>query len=164
MALRRATVFLQDACLLHQYIRSKDTSAIVERPERLRAINVGVAAFCARLEALLLSLHQAKNEPQSNAASADEDIVAALGRLNIQAPSQYGSPSFPIRIHQSKATLDLLNHPAVKFVHGDIERDVYLENMIRWSKESRDNIATRSTEIPEGLSQGDLYRECGLAA
>src|SRR5258706_12820797 len=44
-------IYLQDECYKHKYIRSKDVSAIVERPERLRVLKMGIAAAIARLEA-----------------------------------------------------------------------------------------------------------------
>ena len=60
--------------------------------------------------------------------------------------------------------MDLLNDPAVKFVHGDIERDVYLESLKSWAKDSQDKVAKGESEIPEGYSQGDLYRRLILTA
>lgn len=42
-------VFIQEACLEHRYLRTKDVSTIVERPERLRAVKIGIAAAFARL-------------------------------------------------------------------------------------------------------------------
>lgn len=153
---RPATVYVQEKCLLHQFIRSKDTSNVVERPERLRATNVGLAALMARLEEALQENNTGSNGVST---SAEEDITAALERLAIDNTVRYGSPSFPVHICKSKATLNLLNHAAVKFVHGDIERDVYLENLIKWSEASREKIVTEGTEIPDGLSQGDLYCE-----
>ena len=157
MSVLSTTILLQDACRLHQYIRSKDVSTIVERPQRLRAVNIGVAALCARLETLLQRSN--KDISQLKANTSEEDLVAALGKLDIQESVPYGSTSFPVRIHRSKATLDILSHHAVKYVHGDIERDTYLENLIKWAKESRRKIVEDGTEIPEGLSQGDLYCE-----
>jgi hypothetical protein len=61
-------------------------------------------------------------------------------------------------IVKSQANVDLLDHEAVKFVHGDIEGDVYLENLKAWAKNSKEEIVERGSEIPEGLPQGDLYR------
>ena len=55
------------------------------------------------------------------------------------------------------APTTLLNNNAVKFVHGDIDGDVYLENLIRWARECADKIREGASEIPEHLSQGDLY-------
>lgn len=43
-------IFIQPACLQHKYIRHANSSHIFERPERLRAVLLGVAAAAARLE------------------------------------------------------------------------------------------------------------------
>lgn len=43
-------VFLQETCAKHQFIRSRDLSGIYERPERLKAAYLGVAAAYSRLE------------------------------------------------------------------------------------------------------------------
>ncbi|KAH9936423.1 Arginase/deacetylase [Fomitopsis serialis] len=119
-------VFTQKSCVQHRYIRSRDTSCIVERPERLRAVHVGLAAAVARLE-------------ESFAAPRDSNAKAE--------PKE----------ERSDASVDILNNAAVKFIHGDIEGDVYLENLKRWTAESRAKIDKGESEIPEGLPQGDLY-------
>lgn len=150
------TLFLQDACLKHQFIRSKDNSNIVERPERLRAVNVGISVVIARCEADIEHDEYVK-DVKHDIQSTEEDLAAALQCLDIESRLQYPSPFFPLRIVKSIASLDILNHPAVKFVHGDIEGDVYLENLLKWAKESRDKIASDGTEIPKHLPQGDLY-------
>ena len=46
----KTAILIQDACYQHRYIRSKDLSAIVERPERIRAVKVGLSAAIARIE------------------------------------------------------------------------------------------------------------------
>lgn len=43
-------LYVQEACHSHRYIRSRDDSSIVERPERLRSVAVGIAAAISRLE------------------------------------------------------------------------------------------------------------------
>jgi histone deacetylase HOS3 len=40
-----------------------------------------------------------------------------------------------------------------------VEGDVYLENLKAWARDSHDKILKGGSEIPEGLSQGDLYRK-----
>jgi len=145
----KTAVFLQDACFGHRFIRSHDTSAIVERPERLRAVQLGLAAAIARLEVTT-------GVPLSSADAAD-DLAAVLERMNL-ATSASNSPS-SIPVINSTAKVDILNHPAVKFIHGDVDGDVYLENLQRWAKDSLDKIAKGVSEIPEELSQGDLYRQ-----
>ncbi|PPR03751.1 hypothetical protein CVT26_005791 [Gymnopilus dilepis] len=177
---KSAAIFIQNACLQHRYIRSKDKSNIVERPERLRAVNIGLAAAVARLEELFSSADAAKSSPKikvedasngsqasppsSDPAAAADDLAATMEQLKIGAtpgPSIPSSPSlrtnFPVSFIQTQATLDILSHPAVKFIHGDIDADVYLENLVNWVKQSKEKIANGNSEIPEGLSQGDLY-------
>ena len=140
-----ATIFLQNACFAHRYIRSRDTSAIVERPERLRAVELGLAAISARFEGVL---------PQTVTAAEPNDLVSALEQMTLGT-----GPSKAIPIVNSSASVNILQHPAVKFVHGDIDGDVYLQNLQRWAKDSLDKITKGDSEIPEGLSQGDLYCE-----
>ncbi|KAJ8514988.1 hypothetical protein ONZ45_g7525 [Pleurotus djamor] len=139
-----ASAFLQAACYEHQFIRSKDTSLIVERPERLRAVTVGLASALSRLE----------ESRSSTKVEDDSDLATAFERINL-------GPTHPqvLRVVHSSATAALLNHPAIKFVHGDIEADKYLEKLLSWARDSRTKIANGESEIPDGLSQGDLYCE-----
>lgn len=156
---KETAIFLQDICLQHRFIRSRDTSAIVEKPERLRAVNIGLAAAMAHLEQ---SLAITKLESSAlSSGSADDDLAAALGRVNLaaQGANLLESLSSSVSVIKSVASVDMLNHPAVKFIHGDVEGDVYLENLKVWAKDSHDKIMKGESEIPEGLSQGDLYRE-----
>ena len=160
----RTRVYLQEACLRHQYIRSKDVSLVVERPQRLRAINVGVAAITARLEALSGQTNRSSTSTAPDDRGQD-DLTNALKNLNISSSSISGSGGKHeslIDVVKSTASVDVLKNEAVKFVHGDIEGDVYLENLIKWTKESRQKISQDGCEIPEGMSKGDLYRECSL--
>lgn len=183
-------IFLQDACFHHRYIRSTDTSNIVEHPERLRAVKLGIAAAVARLENehnTVSSLSASMGEPDSldssgsttsmtstastnlSADSAD-DLAAALGNLNIVSSitssstgpeelllSSDSDKALPFRILRSSAKVDILNNAAVKYVHGDIEGDVYLEKLRDLARDSVEKIKKGESEIPEGWSQGDLY-------
>lgn len=144
----RTRIYIQEACLRHQFIRSKDSSNVVERPERLRAINVGISAILARLESTL---------PPREAESYHDELVNALNRINLENHSLH-SPELPVELVKSSSSVDVLNNPAVKFVHGDVEGDVYLEKLVRWTKESRHKIHEEGCEIPEGMPKGDLYR------
>ena len=160
--LKKSAVFIQSACLQHRYIRSKDTSNVVERPERLRAVNIGLAAAIARLEELFspttTTIPGATAQSESPKEEPDPNELAyIMNKLKIDPGlSTYQSP---VSIINSQTSVDILNHPAVKFIHGDIENDVYLKNIITWAKESHHKILKGESEIPEGLSQGDLYRE-----
>lgn len=152
---KETAIFLQDACLQHRFIRSSDTSNIVERPERLRAITVGLAAAIAKIEEAL------STSGGTRETSPGDDLANALGRMNLAtAPDPLESPTIPVSVVKSFASVDIFTHPAVKFIHGDIDGDVYLENLKAWARDSHDKIAKGESEIPEGLSQGDLYREC----
>ncbi|GLB41101.1 putative histone deacetylase [Lyophyllum shimeji] len=152
---RSAAVFLQAACYQHQYIRSRDSSGHVERPERLRAVTVGLSAAIARLESAFPQAVDA--EPDSSLSGPQhaetpshpdpDDLAAAMDRMNIAAGTS------PVSIVQSQATADLLSNPAVKYVHGD----VYVDKLKRWTQESADKIRDGRSEIPPGLPQGDLY-------
>ena len=157
---KKSAIFIQNACLQHRYIRSKDTSNIFERPERLRAVNIGLSAAIARLEELSNSTttpELTSTSESSNKEPDPNDLADVMNKLKID--SVLSSHQSPVSIIESQATVDILNHPAVKFVHGDIEGDVYLENLTSWAKESNQKILKGESEIPEGLSQGDLYRE-----
>lgn len=149
-------VFVQNSCLQHRYIRSKDLSTIVERPERLRAVNIGLSAAIARLEELFLAegtataqSHLVKDETTQN------DLIEDMTKLSLS--QSFPKSSSPVTITNSQATVDILNHPAVKFIHGDIERDVYLENLRKWATESVEKIKKGESEIPDNFFQGDLY-------
>ncbi|KAG2009625.1 histone deacetylase clr3 [Coprinopsis cinerea AmutBmut pab1-1] len=158
MAPKRSGVFLQNACLQHRYIRDQDLSNVVERPERLRAVNIGLAAAIAHLEELLEDTATPNGSATAEYSTDETDLAAALGKMKLEsADGAGGSTSSKIPIVQSQATVDLLNNAAVKFIHGDIDGDVYLGTLKKWAKESTDKIAQGGSEIPEGYSQGDLY-------
>ncbi|KAE9400423.1 Arginase/deacetylase [Gymnopus androsaceus JB14] len=145
-----ASIFIQDACYQHRYIRSRDTSLIVERPERLTAVKVGLAAALTRIQ-----------EVVGKPAEDPNDLAAALNKLTLG--SQPSNLSSPIQVIHSSATLDLLSHPAVQFAHAfpdpTTEKDPqqYLANLKKWSEESIERISKGESEIPQGLAQGDLY-------
>lgn len=145
------TVFFQEACLSHRFIRSRDTSAIVERPQRLKAVKAGVAAAIARLEEI-----RGKNSDTvaQGAPDPDDVLASALERLKIS-----DGRAATVNVAMSTVSVDLLSHPAVKYVHGDIDGDVYLERLVTLIRESEEKVARGESEIPDGLSQGDLYRE-----
>jgi len=147
------TVFFQDKCLLHRYVRSEDRSLIFERPERLRAVKAGVAAAIARLE-----LQGTPHPKGKRSSSPDSGLTAALERLNIEEEAKYTQDQ--VAVIMSTASVEVLNNAAVKYVHGDIDGDVYLEKLVQLAEESEEKIGRGACEIPEGLSQGDLYREC----
>lgn len=146
----KTAIFIQDECYKHSWIRTRDSSHIYERPERLRAVKLGLAAAIAHIEELLSRHSEIKPEPE-----AADDLAAALEQMNLVSTEN----SLPVSVILSSASLKLLSDPAVKFIHGDIDGDVYLEQLVKWASESRDKIAAGGSEIPEGFNQGDMYRE-----
>ncbi|KAF7300517.1 hypothetical protein HMN09_00936200 [Mycena chlorophos] len=150
-------IFLQDACHNHRFIRSRDTSTVVERPERLRAVATGLACAIARLEEMSVARVQTEGTAPRKPMDPDE-LASQLGKMDLAQPVASGSgSSTPVAIVRSSASLSILAHPAVKYIHGDIDGDVYLENLVRWVKESKEKIEQDGSEIPPHLSQGDLY-------
>ncbi|ORX41060.1 histone deacetylase domain-domain-containing protein [Kockovaella imperatae] len=132
-------LFIQPACLQHRYIRHANSSHIFERPERLRAVLLGVAAAVARLEEAesLLTITQtqtASNETKGNlqagsqanapippSTSTSDDLSGLLSGLSISRdfilPSAHldivpaaPAPSSPGQI--------LLHHPALQLAHS----------------------------------------------
>lgn len=142
---RQPVLFLQDSCLQHRNIRSSRT--FLERPERLRAVNFGIAATYARLEDAIQNLKASKvSSSRRTAASRDTGEVV------------------PLTIIRSTATVDsIMNHPAAHTVlHIKKEEDpnspTYAEELEKWCFESRQKIVKGERELPAGL-EGDLYCE-----
>lgn len=156
-------IFLQDACLQHKYIRTRDSSHIVERPERLRAIKIGLSAAIARLEESLPIT--ASDTAASGGDSEADSLVEAIKNLRLEQDSAEHFrllKGHPVQVVQSSTKIDILNHPAVKYIHGDVDGDVYLEKLVEWARHSAEKISNGESEIPSGLPQGDLYSKFNL--
>jgi histone deacetylase HOS3 len=160
------TLFLQDECYKHRYIRSKDVSFIVERPERLRALKVGFAAAIARLEEArgptTTSLAEGSDNSKGPVDAADE-LTRALDNLNI-APKLPATLTDICDISLLPVTLQYLSSdPAVRMIHAaNADGDGYdnmehLDRLAKWARESEEKIKETGSEIPVGFSQGDLY-------
>ena len=149
------TVFFQDDCYKHRFIRSGDISLIVERPERLRAIKLGLAAGIACVEENNKSHNSSYDTKTASDSTTSTDLVAALQDLDLLG----GIQSDIVKVVKSTGSISLLHNEAIKFVHGDIDGDVYLENLTKWAKESTEKIKAGESEIPSHFAQGDLYRE-----
>jgi histone deacetylase HOS3 len=152
-------IFLQDACLQHKYIRTKDSSHIVERPERLRAVKIGLCAAISRLEESLPVATSADATAPAEDSEADL-LVEAIENLRLEQQDSAVLPlpkGLPVQVVRSSAKVDILDHPAVKYIHGDIDGDVYLKRLVEWARQSAEKISNGQSEIPDGFSQGDLY-------
>lgn len=151
-ALTCVKIYLQDDCLKHRFIRSRDTSSIVERPERLRAVKIGLAAAIARIEEA-----EGVLKPSDANLSVEDELAAALGKMDIATSDGRLIRARSISVTRSTATVDLLDNAAVKYVHGDIDGDVYLQKLKAWARDSEDNITKKGSEMPEGMPPLDLY-------
>lgn len=162
------TAILQPKGLLHRFIRSKDTSTVVERPERLRAVAVGIAAAAARLEEYQrhTSGVDVKDEADAGALHETDSLTSALDRLAISPSSgdirqPANARTTPLNIMTASSTkLDIFNHEAVRFIHGEAHE--YLAKLDAWASSSEEKIRAGESEIPTGYSQGDLYRMCSI--
>jgi histone deacetylase HOS3 len=110
----------------------------------------------ARLEE---SLPVATSEPPRAEDSEADSLVAAIENLRLEQDSaELALPKgHPVQVVRSSAKVDILNHPAVKYVHGDVDGDVYPEKLVEWARHSAEKISNGQSEIPTGLPQGDLY-------
>ncbi|TYJ53237.1 hypothetical protein B9479_006160 [Cryptococcus floricola] len=168
-------LFIQPACLQHKYIRHPNASHIFERPERLRAVLLGVAAAVARLE-------QVSPQAGQEVLTANDDLSKLLSSLSItQSPSQptphlhlVSAPPLPF-----KPGNILLHHPAVQVAHSPVgeapfpyigegsaggagvgwPQSDYLKDLVKWCEGAVERIKETGCEIPEGLglNPGDLY-------
>lgn len=155
-------VVIQPQGLLHRFIRSKDVSTIVERPERLRAVAVGIAAAASRLEAYNQPVTKVSElKPEKENEDASDTLVDALNRLDLSSRannvvSDANPSAFKlITSVAAPATLANLSDKAVEFIHGETRE--YLDMLKAWASTSEEKIRAGGSEIPTGYSQGDLY-------
>ncbi|KAK0554840.1 histone deacetylase [Tilletia horrida] len=123
-------VIIAPACLQHRYVRSYDISTIVERPERLRAVILGISAAVGRAHTAS-SLNNAPfvQQPRSGTVDAlqqggrNHDDLA--NRLQEMSLSRALASSNPVNVWLSTRSLDLHPpHPAVSYVHAHPEEGV----------------------------------------
>ncbi|KAF8755109.1 histone deacetylase [Rhizoctonia solani] len=159
----KLSIHIQPSCSEHRYIRDKDLSTIVEKPERLRALAVGIAAGVALNETAILP----GVSTSSNSVTSQDELAIAMEKMSLQSSEDIALPTTVAKIirYARPADASFLNSPAVRMVHAlgeDIESssgEEYLSQLSRWALESESRIKTEGSEIPkgEGLSQGDLY-------
>lgn len=171
-------LFIQPACLQHRYIRHSNSSHIFERPERLRAVLLGVAAAVARLEeadATLSTLTSDLSIGSVPSASTNDDLSSLLSSLSIgSAGASFASsehfaivpppvaPRVPGQILQHLPALQLAHSPPPdESLHSAslTASSAYLKDLLKWASEAVEKIKETGCEIPSGLglNQGDLY-------
>ncbi|QRV77976.1 histone deacetylase family protein [Ceratobasidium sp. AG-Ba] len=157
----KLSIHVQSACAEHRYIRDKDLSTIVERPERLRALAIGVAAAIA--------LTEASQPPASTDTTAHpDDLIKHMEMISLNGDPETSSTSssvVDIVRHSAPPDASFMNNPAVRMIHA-LEEDTaagsgedYLSQLSRWVSDVETRLKAGESEIPdgEGLSQGDLY-------
>ncbi|PWN38975.1 Arginase/deacetylase [Ceraceosorus guamensis] len=120
----RINVYLPPAIESHRYVRSEDVSLIVERPERVRAVNLGIAAFLARCAAGHDAIgvdRDADVAAQRNAADSShkasssaghsgktdagmEDLSTALASLDVRAEAKVDPTDSTASLSASSST------------------------------------------------------------
>jgi histone deacetylase HOS3 len=146
-------IYLQDSCLKHRYVRTKDMSDVYERPERLRAINIGIASLYAHLEEF--------NSPSPSHNAADAE-TKSQGK-GVQTNGRLDRP--PLTIVRSAATIDMRVHRAALAVHSGEDEDgegwCLADEIDELCVQTVENIQKTGSEIPPHWEQ-DLYRTCFL--
>ncbi|EJU03261.1 Arginase/deacetylase [Dacryopinax primogenitus] len=148
-------LFSAPACALHTYIRTSHISTIVERPQRLRAVAVGLACGLARLE-------DALHDKQASLPDASSLGSSAPDFLQLVSPAEYRA-------------IDIRTHEATRYVHNKLadleeERDpdstekAYIGRLHELVETCVEKITVKQSEIPEEWPQGDLYLSPGSMA
>ncbi|KZO90161.1 Arginase/deacetylase [Calocera viscosa TUFC12733] len=151
----RVALFSAPACSLHTYIRTSNSSTIVERPQRLRAVAVGLACALARLEEVL-------SDPPSSVDGPSKSTVSAPDFVQLVAPETYSD-------------IDIRTHAATAYVHNtlaDLEDErtsdsaekVYIERLYDLVGTCVEKVSVKQSEIPPEWPQGDLYLSPGSMA
>lgn len=116
-------VYFQPACSQHKYIRHADSSHIFERPERLRAVMVGVAAAVARCETSapkagpVVAIKGGQSGMDTPPVStAQDDLSSLLDSLSIQTPVRT-SKKQPF---EQTTVLNVVPPPSLPAVPGNI--------------------------------------------
>lgn len=146
----------QSLCYLHRYTRGKDDSHIVERAERIRSVFLGISVAHARLasqQQQSTAVHVQRNDsakpaPSQNQAPSLEDL---LGNLKLHSAPQLPQGR-PFSILSSQRRIPL-SSSFVSQVHGE----KYLQSLGSYIAETPAKHAQKESEVPNSLSQGDLY-------
>ncbi|KAL9938270.1 hypothetical protein V8E36_002893 [Tilletia maclaganii] len=127
-------ILIAPACLQHRYVRSHDLSAIVERPERLRAVVLGIAAAIGRAQHTHI-IPEARSgagsgpgtvKREAGWAGGDDDLASRLQGMNLDrarrgeaSSSEPSSTSNAVNVWLCNRSLELNPpDPAVAFVHA----------------------------------------------
>ncbi|GAA6032029.1 hypothetical protein JCM8097_003395 [Rhodosporidiobolus ruineniae] len=167
--LPRTSILFQPACLGHRYIRNSDIGTIVERPERIRAVKVGVAAAFARLEG-----REGKGRweaPVERSEKGEDELDELLGGLSLaegakkadkkgkgRAKNVFGGGPFDILESSSILGVD---HPAVRLVHPAPNHAPTAEADAAWiaaSSSSSSSVPSTSSDSSKPATPSRLTR------
>lgn len=99
-------VLIAPAVLGHRWTRTRSNSFVVERPERIRAVSLGIAALFAK--------HQSQQE---RAKSQLDDVISNIASLSVERESN--TIQGPLAVHLSQASLSLAQpSSALKTIHA----------------------------------------------
>ena len=115
---RRPIIYTQDACLRHRSIATGSNEGILERPQRLYAVNAGVAAIYARLE-------------EARVAEDETDAPLTIVRSTATVESIPEHPAACTVLHIKRE-----------------DSSTYTEKLEEWCKQSRKKITRCEREVP----------------
>lgn len=120
-------VIVAPAVLAHRYIRGRDVSLIVERPERVRAVLLGVSALLGRMAED--SESRASCSSARTAAPGDDadDLISQLQGMSMAGQGGDVSPAASPQVHVLHSTKSVSlhpAHPALAVVHAHQEEMV----------------------------------------
>ncbi|PLW07294.1 hypothetical protein PCANC_27421 [Puccinia coronata f. sp. avenae] len=147
-------IVTQDECFQHVFRRTKERGSIYERPERLRFVNLGLAAALAwdsmhhSSPARLVSSSSSSLSSLSSPTSPSEPSGTSSTTL-IQTPL-VTTPSSSQTQHDRFASFRAAN--------------TYIEQLIGLCLQASELNSSGLSEVPEHLPQGDLYLSSGSEA
>ncbi|CAD6966218.1 unnamed protein product [Tilletia laevis] len=159
-------VLIAPSCLQHRYVRSHDISAIVERPERLRAVLLGVSATIGRALTSGADLVPSACAvlPKQEEEEEDDDLASRLEGMSLsKGKDGAGMGSAAVNVWLCNRSLALQPpHPAVAFVHAHPDEDVPNPNVPEYALSQGTNTFSNLTHLPPtGPGQSKQEQEGG---
>ena len=181
-------ILLAPSVLRHRYVRGVDKSSIVERPERIRAVLLGIAGAYGLYEAM----------PKAAKAETPDDLASMLSGMDMNKERPTESPAMRAFVSRRSVALDD-TEPALAYVHAHepaaygtatqytpdsvAHGTTHLARLVQLgaqapnaapdrvqhraaagsddsSSDGEGDVRMHPSEVPEQLPQGDLYL-CG---
>ncbi|CAO1633057.1 unnamed protein product [Sympodiomycopsis kandeliae] len=116
-------VIVAPAVLAHRYVRGNDTSLIVERPERVRAVLLGISAVLGRLGTEDEQINQPNTTANRKQAGGSDDLVSQLAGMSVgnkeDDNSRVRNLHSPVQVlHSTRSISFHPSHPALSAIHG----------------------------------------------